>query len=385
MVTRAAITPGLLRWARERRGQTVEAAAQHVQVRPELFTEWEQGSERPTFRQAQVVARGLHVPLGYLFLSEPPTEELPIPDLRRRDLESLTTPSLDLLAVVNDALLKQQWYRSYLLGEGATPLSFVARFALDDPPGVVASAICEAVGINAQLRAQAHGVTHFLRLLVRQVESTGVLVLRRGIVGSNTHRILNPDEFQGFAITDDIAPLIFINGRDYETAKVFTVLHELAHIWVGRSGISNFRADRPPLGHALIVERFCNRIAADALVPARDFEVRWSPHKSLDVNLHDLADAYHVSPMVVLRQARDLDQISAADYRSAYARLSSRGSGSPRPSGGGDFYASVIAYNSRTLTAALVTAVAEGHTLYTDAADLLSVKVSQLEALRERL
>jgi transcriptional regulator with XRE-family HTH domain len=130
MVAEAFITPHLLRWARKRDGLSPEHAAKRIGEKLERFTSWEAGNARPTFDQARQLADILHVPFGYLFLSQPPKETLPLPDLRTVAGKQLGTPSPAMLEVLNDALFRQQWYREYREEEGADPLPFFLVTAL---------------------------------------------------------------------------------------------------------------------------------------------------------------------------------------------------------------------------------------------------------------
>src|SRR5712692_4949193 len=282
MSTKAYITPQLLRWARERYGLSTAEAAERLHVSLDLLQEWEGGEALPTLRQAQDVASRLNVPLGYLFLSTPPSEDLPIPDLRRVADEPRSAASPELIDLVSDVLLKQEWYRDYQEREEAEPLPFIGKYSLADKPTTVATDIRQSIGLDATLRQEAQSLDGFLRKLIGRVESAGVLVLRSGIVQNNTHRALNVAEFRGFAISDRVAPLVFINGRDAKSAQIFTLGHELAHLWIGSSGISNPGYLRLPSQHENTTELFCNQVAANLLVPAEDFLSRWSSVESLD-------------------------------------------------------------------------------------------------------
>lgn len=238
MVVEAHITPRVLRWARERGNLSREAVAEKIHVGPDRLEAWEAGRARPTFRQAQDLARRFAIPFGYLFLPEPPAEAPPIPDLRTVANDPRRRLSAELTALLHDVVDKQRWYREFQEEEGASPVRLVGRFPPGSSPDVIAGDIERTLGVGA-LRRAAGSPDDFLRLLAGRAEETGVLVMRSGIVGNNTSRRLSVDEFRGFAISDDLAPLIFINARDAKSAQVFTCLHELAHLWIGQSGISH--------------------------------------------------------------------------------------------------------------------------------------------------
>lgn len=381
----AFVTPKLITWARKRAGLEIKDAADKLQVPSERFLAWEtEQDRRPTFRQARDLARILHIPFGYLFLSEPPSDELSLPDLRTVAGLTVRMASPELSDAVNDALTKQQWYREYQEEEGAQALPFVGRYRRDTPPIEVADSIRSTFGIDNQMRAQAQTWEDFLRLFIVKAEDQGVVVLRNGVVGNNNRRPLDVKEFRGFVISDDLAPLIFVNGRDAKAAQIFTLAHEIAHLWIGASGVLNPDYSQPAIGQVNDVEVWCDQVAAETLVPAEDFFEHWDGIKELEHNLGTLARRYRVSRFVVLRRAYDLGRISPDIYRESYQQLLAEGKPS-KPSGGGDFHATVVSRNSRTLTTALLGAAMEGRVSRKEAASLLNVKTGTLAGIGKHL
>lgn len=384
----AYVTPELVRWSRERLSLDIEEAAKKLNVRPERLVAWEDGSLFPTFRQAENIAARFYVPFGYLFLSSPPHEELPLPDYRTIPAEPGVAPSLEFLEVLNDALQKQQWFRDYLLSEGAERLPFVGSYGQDDDFHLIAADIQSELGLNNGLR-ETTNYRSFLVALVRKVEEIGVVVLRSSIVRSNTRRRLNVEEFRGFSISDDIAPLIFINSRDAKAAQIFTLAHELAHIWIGATGISNPDMSRRSIEEDSEVERLCNQVAAESLLPRQEFLLFWRPDESTDSNLSRTASNFKVSNLTALRQAFDLDLIPGSEYWQRYtyeleqARL--REDSRKTDDGSGDFYNSFFARNGTTFSRNVIDATLSGRLRYTDAARLLNVKVKTLPGISERL
>src|SRR3990172_2079249 len=198
----ALVTPKVVRWARQRAGLSTAEVAKRINVtQPNRLDAWEREGveDRPTFRQAQHLAAVLHIPFGYLFLSEPPTEELPLPDLRtKRGLVGMK-PSPEFLEVVYDALRKQEWYHDYLQDEDADPVPFVGLYTETTPVETVAEDIRRTLRLDQSLRRQAQDNDDYFRLLVGRAEEARVLVLRTSIVGNNTRRSLDPEEVPGFA------------------------------------------------------------------------------------------------------------------------------------------------------------------------------------------
>ncbi len=380
-MSEAFVNPGLVRWARERRRLTPEVAANRIHAK---FMAWEAGERRPTLRQAQNMAKKLSVPFGYLFLSEPPTERIPLADLRTVSGASPRPPSSEFIDLVNDVLRKQEWYRELQESEGAEPVPFIGRFSLNDRPETIAADITSTLRIDNTMRQESPNWEEFLRYFIQRAERARVLVLRSGIVGNNTHRPLDVNEFRGFAISDDLAPLVFINGRDAKTAQIFTLAHELAHLWIGESGISNPDHMRLPSQQPNEIDRLCDQVAAETLLPHRSFELRWQDEDSVEDNLQELATRFRVSKFVVLRRAYEHDKLTFQVYQDYYqdlvANLRRTGSQS-----GGDFYRTLLARNSSTFTANLLAAAAQGRVPDRDAARLLNVKVKKLEDIRNRV
>ncbi len=384
-MTEALVTPQVIEWARLRYHLTIDTAADKLRVKPDKLEAWEKGNERPTFHQAQSLAHKLHIPFGYLFLSAPPEEKLPLPDLRVVAGTQPYPPSPHFSDLLNDVLRKQQWYREYQESEGAQPIPFIGRFTLSSSPEIVAVDIRDTLGISDKMRQESESWELFLRDFIQRAESVGVLVLRSSIVGNNTSRPLNVEEFRGFAISDDLAPVIFINGQDAKAAQIFTLAHELAHLWIGESGVSNPDYGKRSSQQQHIIDRFCDQVAAETLVPKQDFLSYWQDSKTLNDNLQALAARYRVSPFVILRRAYENEKLTADDYHNQYQELLTDHKRRKSQKGGGNFYLNVAARNSNTLTITLLVATAEGRVSLMDTARLLNVKVKTLPAIQNEL
>lgn len=203
MADRVAIAPELLTWARDRAGLTIPDLAKKF---PRL-TQWEAGDLHPTMLQLEDFARATHAPLGMLFLPEPPApEELPVPDMRTIGDVRLRQPSPDLLDAINICRRRQNWFADYAREAGYERIDFIGSMTVQRDPVGAANEIREVLSFTMQARAAHATWGDSLRGLSDRAESIGVLVMISGIVGSNTHRILDPREFRGFALADDYAP-----------------------------------------------------------------------------------------------------------------------------------------------------------------------------------
>ena len=381
----AHVNPAVLRWAVDRADVEPDDLSKSMRLSVSTVEGWFDGSSAPTFRQAQDLARRLRVPFGYLFLTDPPAEELPLPDFRRNRSGSRRKLSVDLLDVIADALRHQDWYRDFRLDADEPPLPFVGRFSVRSTVSEVAIDIIRSLDFESEVRreSQRH---QFLRAFVRQVESLGVLVMRNGIVRQATNRALDIEEFRGFSIADPMAPVIFINNADGQAAQIFTLAHELAHIWIGEGGISD--ADPTIAGSASAhIEAYCNEVAGEVLLPWDRIADRWRRRNSSDREwLRRISGDFRVSTVMVARQLWAHEAISRERFFELYEAeraqwVAQRVSTSP----GGDYYKSVPIRNSRLLTEAVLESVAASETLIRDASRLLGVKPANLPKLRESM
>lgn len=369
----ALITGKMVGWAIDRNKETHYSVAAKLHIKQETLDAWVKEDTRPSLRQAQKLAKRLRIPLGYLYLDSPPEENLPLPDLRTKSNEPPIKPSPNFLDVLYDALRKQEWYHTYLESESADPVPFIGKYRLGDNRDVVAADITRYLSIDNNLRRTCNSWQEFLAELVDRAEKARVIVLRTGIVGSNTYRTLDADEFRGFAISDKLAPLILINGNDYKVAQIFTLAHELAHLWINQSGVSNPEYMVRSNQQRNVIDQYCDSVAAEVLVPSDDFEIRWNDFSSLDDNLSDLSRHYRVSPFVVLRRSYEFGKVPDDTFRQKYHQLLTE-SRKPKKRGG-NFYNLFLSRNGRVLPKSILSAINEGRILPTEAASLLNLSV----------
>lgn len=383
-MTEALINSEVLRWARERAQLIPEQLAKIADVKLDKLLLWEQGEARPTFNQAQRLAQTLHVPFGFLFLPRPPKETFPIPDLRTIGSHAPGSLSIDLRDLLFDVLRKQDWYRDYLLDLGAEPLPFIGRYGLYADAMVIAADLTKTLGLTIKDRESAKNWEDFLGLLMDKAEETSIWVMRSGIVASNTHRGLNVQEFRGFAICDNIAPVVFINGKDSKAAQIFTLMHELAHLWIGQSGISDLSLEQPAEASHGRIEKLSNAVAAEVLLPQNAFVDHWKVHDSLDANAARLASFFRVSTVVVARRAFDLGLIDWVEYFDYYQKQVEIWR-QKKKSSGGNPYRTIPIRNGKRFTDAVLNCVFERRLLLRDAGKLLSVNPSRIDRLAQEM
>lgn len=382
-MTSVAIASEVFRWARERAGLSDERLAKSVQAKPEKIQAWETGHENPSFQQAQKLASALNIPFGYLFLSQPPDITLPVADYRTLPGAEKLKASPNLQDVLDDALRKRDWYAEWRKTDGLPAFEFVGKFSMQNKPGEIIQDIRQVLEMPPDFAFRLTGWDEHLRLFVQQAEKAGILVLQSGIVGNNTKRKLSVSEFRGFALADSFAPFIFINAQDSTSARIFSLAHELAHIWTGTSGISNPEV-APGAGETQQVEQFCNQVAAEFLVPYQAISQRWENRLNAVDNAQRLARHFRVSAQVILRRGYDLGLISSDEFFRAFQAVLNA-SKAPKLGGGGDFYNSLFSRNSRRFTRELLTAVYGGRLSYLDGARLLNTQPGSLVKAMEKL
>lgn len=368
MVTSVAASISVLRWAAQR----ARLDDGVLKARFPKWPQWLKGEAMPTLRQLEDFAKATHTPFGYFFLPHPPEEVLPVPDFRTVRDEQLIEPSADLLDTLYLCQQRQDWFRDHARVTGMLPLPFVGSVTLRDDPVSVAHRLCKTLGLSTQRRRALPTWTDALRALISQAEDVGVLVMVSSVVGSNSHRPLDVGEFRGFALADNLAPLIFLNGADSKAAQMFTLAHELAHIWLGATGVSDVQAGRVP---EIQTERWCNQVAAECLVPMAELRSARQLNEPIAEEIQRLAREFKVSSLVVLRRLFDADAITRdalwQHYRAEQERLRTL---KERSSVGGDFYRSLGARASKRFARAIVGSALEGLTSFPDAYRLLGVR-----------
>jgi Zn-dependent peptidase ImmA (M78 family) len=360
----ADVKPELLRWAIDRSRLSVSGSGLP-------YEKWIRQEKKPTFRQLEEFAKKFMVPLGYLFLETPPEEKFPLADFRTFDATSPSHPSPNLLDTIYAMQEKQEWMREQQLQNEVPPLSFVGALKKHWPEKQASEKIREQLKLFEQW-AECSSEDNRLEVLREAADELGILVFFNGIVENNTHRPLDREEFRGFVLTDNYAPLIFINRNDTLTAQLFTLAHELVHLALGKeSGVFNL----PYLGaNGKDVERICNATAAELLVPAALFKRKWTNINKIET----LAKTFGVSKAVIARRAFDLDLIRRDTFFDVYRELQTeweflKEKNKNEKKSGGNFYHTTNVRLSRYFSRAVIDAFYTGGLLQRDAYHLLGL------------
>ena len=379
----AHINGGMLAWARRRAGFDIARLAKG-NITVEKLTAWEKGDDFPSQTQAIALSEMLGISYAMLFMPVvPPPDIPPIPDLRTLSGEHLANPSLDFRQVLNDAIVRQEWVRDERAEEEWGKLPFVGKFDITDDPKAVAADMRSVLQLSKEDRNRCTDFEAFIKHIVSRAEDIGVLVMRSAVVRHATNRPLKVSEFRGFALSHHLAPTVFINDSDAKAAQIFTVAHELAHIWIGADGISDRKPNQKNDSRNTI-EIFCDKVAAELLVPEAEIRPQWRHDASLEDSKR-VATHFRVSTLVVLRRAKDLGLLSfdkfMAQVESEYARFKEidrkkRELQKKKEKQGGNFWASFELRNGRTFNAAVATALQHQRVTFTEAASLMGVTVA---------
>jgi Zn-dependent peptidase ImmA (M78 family) len=329
--------------------------------------DWAEGIKNPTVKQLEDFTHKVHVPFGYLFLNKPPQEKLSFPFFRTGK-ENTQKVSLNIYHTIQMIQDRQNWLVDYLEDSEFPDLNFVGKFSVNDNYLQIIRDIRRVLDIDFDWAQQFSNWEQALDFLTTKIESAGIIVTFNGVVGNSTNRKINVEECRGFVLINNKAPFLFINSSDAKAAQMFTLVHELAHVWLGESaGFDNdhmLPADDP-------IEILCDKVAAEFLVPEIYFREKWETAK----NFKYLSRIFKVSPIVIGRRALDLGLISKQDfflfYNEYVAEIRDKRDSQP---GGGDFYKTARKRVSLRFASFVNSAVKQNKILYRDAYRLTNLK-----------
>ncbi len=387
-MSRVAVQPELLKWSIKRSGKS----SQDLSKRFPKLSLWIKQESRPTLKQLESFAQAVFVPVGWLFLDTLPVEKIPVPDFRKTvDSDKKSNPSPELMDTLYIYQRRQNWYREHKQLEREQPLGFIGSVQpRSDNIVKTAENIRKTLNFDIEERSKLPTWKEALNRLIERGRSAQILIMLSGIAGNNTRRKLNPKEFRGFALSDPLAPLIFINSADSLSAQMFTIGHELAHLWIAQTALSDDQALSTSDHH---IESWCNKVSAELLVP---FNLIKKEVKNMDKNLNfsdkvqHLAHYFKVSSLVILRRLHDIRQLTAQELKQKYSeelkKIYKMQSISEKKEGGGDFFRSLNKRVSPQFAKDLIISAFEGHTAFKESLELLGIKkMTTLKKTAEKL
>lgn len=388
MADKAYITPKVLKWARETARMYEETAADKVSVPVERLKEWEGEISQPTIRQAETLAKAYRRPFALFFLPEVPRDFQPLQDYRRKTAKPLGTASI---FIMRDIQQKQAWAKDVFEENNEVPLSFVGRFSLNDNPAIVANDIINTL----QVYPPKYSIDSPIKEWIDKAEAKGIFISRTSFIHSRL--TLDSKEIQGFAIADPYAPFVFVNSKDWNAPQLFTLIHELAHIWIAESGVSSeIEPELKHKGGLHPVELFCNEVAANVLMPV---EVM----RNLDAAIFNSAKEVFknskilgVSTFAFIVRALNLQLIPLYKYRNlkneadrefeAFLRSEEKKKAKQKKQEGGpNPYLLRLNKNSRLFTQIVLDAFRGGLIEPTQASSLLNTQVNKFSKLEAQM
>lgn len=366
MKTELEINNNILLWAVERSGSNIDEISRKIPA----FSNWLSGKKKPTIKQLQIFSQKVHVPFGYLFLESPPEEHLPIPFFRTIHSES-NRVSLNIYDTILIIQQRQKWLADYLKENDYSELDFIGRYSSES---LNENKIYEvAANIKQTLELKDNWAESFPSwekakdFLTQKIEDAGIVTVFSSIVGNNTHRSIKVEECRGFVLVDDFAPFLFINSADSKSAQMFTIAHELAHIWLGKSAGFDFRQLQPANNPTEIL---CDKIAAEFLVPERELTGVLSEEQRIE----KMAKIFKVSQIVIARRLLDIGKLNRKEFFEFYEEYINRDFRKKEESGGGDFYKTQRKRLSVRFLSFVNQAVLENKLLIRDAYKLTELK-----------
>lgn len=358
------INPKIVEWAINRNGYSND----EFFLKFPKVKDWINGIDFPTLKQLEDFTHKVHLPFGYLFLNEPPIEKIDFPFFRTGKNITDAKVSLNTYHTIQQIQDRQNWLVEYLKENDFPDLSFVGKFNINSNYLEIVNDIRKSLNLDENWASDFPNWELALDYLTNQIEEIGIIVTFNGVVGNNNRRKIKVEECRGFVLIDKKAPFLFVNASDAKAAQMFTIVHELAHVWLGKSaGFNNEKlipANDP-------LEILCDKIAAEFLVPELAFLKKWEKAK----NFIYLSKIFKVSPIVIGRRALDLNLITKKDFFNFYNEyIESIKEKKDLQGNGGNFYATAKRRVSLRFATFVNNAVRENKLLYRDAYKLTNLK-----------
>jgi len=332
---------------------------------------WLSGEDYPTYNQLIELSKIFNVPFGYFFFKELPKYEMPIPHYRTIEKNHFK-PSEELLDTIKFAQRAQDWAKDILLELGNDKIDFCGKYKSNLDLNAIVDELKAIFDVKEGWAKSKRTWKDAFRYLVDKAEEKGIIVLINGVVGNNTHRKLNVNEFRGFVLYDEIAPVVFINNEDALSGKIFTLIHEVVHILIGKSASFDYENLQPADNE---IEKFCDKCAAEFLVPTKELLEAQRETKNYDnsATLQELAKRFKVSQMVIARRLYDLNLINKDEFIEFLQKIQEKEYNKP-VSKGGNFYETAKLRLSQRFLSLLKSAIYDNLITYKDALLITDLK-----------
>ena len=358
------------------------------QVAPDVLDQlnaWKTGEKQPTLKQLEAMSRKTRIPFGYFLLQTPPDEDIALAEYRTVGSKKNQKPSRELIDILDQMTAIQDWMRDELKREQSDATSFVGSCSLHNSTGKIAQRIRDDLALKTNWYREGKNAEDNFNRLRNTLVQHGLLIFTGGKVGANTHRPLDVKEFRAFTLIDTHAPLIFINTTDTANGRLFSLLHETVHVWLGENSLFNnpeWSDERVSL-----LEQKCNAVAAELLVPAADFSAVWDSSIPVEDMIGQAARHFRCSEAVILRRAYTTKKIPRTRYTRmlAFQKEQWEQTKAHKKKSGGDFYKTLLSNLDHRFLAALERSVIQGNTQDTDAYRLTATNRRTYRGALERM
>ncbi len=377
------IQPEIIRWALSQ--------TQEEKLGDKLMNnimQWLNGTKIPTFNQIEDFSKKANIPLGYFFLQTPPEEKIKLLEYRTLDSIQLANPSRNLIDTIHEMESVQDWMKDYRQELGFDVLPVVGRMKGVKETVVIADRIRKDLELENTWYEKCRNTRDAFNYIRGKLEECSVVVMMSGVVGKNTHRALDVNEFRAFAMVDEWAPLIFINAADSNGAKLFSLIHEVTHIWLGEDDLFNDR--RNCVDGVSDTEVICNAVAGELLVPKSVFLNKWNAgdtDSDVYTTITELARYFRCGEIVIARKAMDCKKIKQDVYRQvvqeaidSYNQIKEN-----KENSGGNYYNTMGARLDGCFVRALCESINMGRTSYTEAYRLTNTSRKTFSDVVQRL
>ncbi len=364
------IKTSIIRWACNRIGSLYSELSAFKDFK--RLSNENDGAVSLTLKQAEKLAKVLRYPFVFLLLDSPVTDidKLPIADFRSIEGKEIN-PNINLKEQIEYCQNQQDWFSDYVNTCDLDVFKYNGKFSLHDDPQKVGLKLKEFLKITYKLSKNANDYLKRLKIIL---ENNGILVSSSKVL-KNTQNRLSLSDFRGFALYDDNAPLIFINGNDSTSAQIFTLCHELGHIVLGQSGVSDVVKN-----NSKKIEKWCNEFAANILMPKNDVIDTFDQYINISQFLQDATKLFHLSTNALLLRIYNLNLIDKDTFDKEWAKakalykdyLKSLQESNGKSSG--YYYKTVNSRLSHRLLQSLISSTSVGKTTFRDAACLLGLK-----------
>ena len=381
----AYITPELLKWARQTAKLTVNELSLKLRTKEKRVQDWENGNDYPTITQLEKVSKFCRRPLSVFYLPEPPEDFQTLRDFRKADQQRDYSTALTF--IIRDIQRKQKWLSGILNEEGENELDFIGRF------NSKSSVIEVAADIKRELEIDiSNNDDNALNHWITKIERKGVFISLTSNIHS--HLLIDKEEVKGFVLSDKYAPFIFINTSDSKNSQLFTLVHELVHIWINVSGLSafeviDFRNESEKFDP---LELFSNEVTAEILMPRNEVLREYKAFDQTQDYIEKKSKFFNVSSFAMIVRLLNLDIITLAQYTTfkkafleLYMDYLDKQKNKPKPTGGPNYYILQIRKNSRLFSHYVYSCYKTGKITGYDASNLLEIKISGFRKLEQFL